>query len=108
VKKVLLKKQSFRINNDLKNVKKVKLSIVVLILASFLPCMADQVKLSDAEINAKLMLLKPLPKIHYCWPPDANLLETRDSRRLYELARIMLDVIRFSELCAAKLRTIYE
>jgi hypothetical protein len=85
------------------------LVVTIIFLSSFLQCGASgTIQMSDNEIDAKLFELKPLPKIHYCWPPDANLLETRDSRRLYELARIMLDVIRFSELCAAKLRTIYE
>ena len=77
------------------------LPIVVLILSASLPCSAGHVKLSDAEIDVKLMLLKPLPKIHYCWP-DVNLLETRDSRRLYELARITHSLCVSGEWCNKK------
>jgi hypothetical protein len=70
-----------------------KLPLIIIIAAAILPTLrqcrsAETTPLSDSEINAKLAALKPLPKIHYYWPPDANLLETRDSRRLYELARI--------------------
>lgn len=78
---------------------KIRLYVVVLILSASLPCRAGEVKLSDAEIDAKLMLLKPLPKIHYYWPPNADLLETRDSRKLYELARITHSLCISGEWC---------
>jgi len=49
-------------------------------------CYSDNtIHLSESDIDAKLFELKPLPKVHYYWPPS---LETMDSRRLYELARI--------------------
>lgn len=44
--------------------------------------------LSEAEIDAKLFALKPLPKVHYFWPPAREFLENRENRRVYELARI--------------------
>lgn len=47
-------------------------------------CFGQGMTLSDAEINTKLMELKPLPKVHYFWPQDPKL----DDRKLYELARI--------------------
>jgi hypothetical protein len=46
------------------------------------------VRLSEAEINVKLFALKPLPKVHYFWPIAPELLNDRNNRRLYELARI--------------------
>jgi len=45
--------------------------------------------LSPAEIDAKLSELKPLPKVHYYFSNmGGSLLNKRDSRRLYEYARI--------------------
>ncbi len=41
-------------------------------------------RLSEAEIDAKLFALKPLPKVHYSWPVSPEL----SNQRLYELARI--------------------
>ena len=67
--------------------KKTKL-MVLMALSVFLSCATGQVNLSNTEIDAKLMQLKPLPKIHYYWPPHSDLLEKRNSRKLYELARI--------------------
>ncbi|MFZ0034820.1 MAG: hypothetical protein WAK60_07525 [Sedimentisphaerales bacterium] len=49
----------------------------------------SKVQLSEAELNAKLSALKPLPKVHYSWTPPPKLLEDRNNQRLYELARIM-------------------
>ncbi len=46
------------------------------------------VQLSQAGIDAKLAELKPLPKVHYYWPLLPELCNDRNSRRLYELARI--------------------
>jgi len=51
-------------------------------------CCASTVRLSEAELDAKLFALKPLPKVHYSAPLSPKLLEDRNSRRLYELARI--------------------
>jgi hypothetical protein len=82
--------------------KKITLIIVIAaaILLSCQQCYSiGKTRLSESEIDAKLSKLKPLPKIHYCWPPDANLLETRDSRRLYELARITHSLCVSGEWC---------
>jgi hypothetical protein len=49
---------------------------------------ANSVQLSEADIDAKLSVLKPLPKVHYFWPLNPELLNDRSNRRLYELARI--------------------
>lgn len=47
-------------------------------------CCASAVQLSEAEIDAKLLALKPLPKVHYSTPVSPEL----SNQRLYELARI--------------------
>ncbi len=47
-------------------------------------CCASAVQLSEAEIDAKLFELKPLPKVHYSTPVSPEL----SNQRLYELARI--------------------
>ena len=52
-------------------------------------CCAGTVRLSKAELDAKLFALKPLPKVHYSAPLPPKLLEDRNNQRLYELARIM-------------------
>ncbi len=61
--------------------------------ATFLPASiqcngSGTARLSEADINAKLLSLKPLPKVHYFWPVGSELTNDRDNRRLYELARI--------------------
>ncbi|MHC4653404.1 MAG: hypothetical protein ACYTDW_00475 [Planctomycetota bacterium] len=43
---------------------------------------------TDSDLAGKLFVLRPLPKVHYFWPPAAKLLGDRNSRKLYELARI--------------------
>lgn len=50
---------------------------------------ADRVQLSKAEIEVKLLKLKPLPKVHYSYTQlGGNLLNERESRLSYEYARI--------------------
>jgi len=51
-------------------------------------CCASTVRLSEAEIDAKLLALKPLPKVHYPVPLLSELLNDRNNVRWYELARI--------------------
>jgi hypothetical protein len=47
------------------------------------------VQLSEAEIDAKLSALKPLPKVHYFYATiGGGLLDGQNNRRLYEYARI--------------------
>lgn len=61
------------------------LAVSVAVLPASVHCNGSgMVRLSEAEINSKLLALKPLPKVHYFWPPSPEL----SSRRLYELARI--------------------
>jgi len=43
----------------------------------------------DPNIMAKLRELKPLPKVHFSWTMEGNLLDEYESGLLYELARIM-------------------
>ncbi len=57
---------------------------IVLFFTTTILCYGKEITLSDNEINAKLMQLKPLPKVHYFWPQAPEL----ESRKLYELARI--------------------
>ncbi len=45
-------------------------------------------KVDKADIDSELFELAALPKPHYYWPPAANLLEDKNSRRMYELVRI--------------------
>jgi len=62
---------------------------VVVVILMFRQCYGvDPVQLSEAEIDTKLFALKPLPKVHYFWTLTSELLNSRNSRRLYELARI--------------------
>jgi len=50
---------------------------------------SDTMRLSEAEIDAKLFELKPLPKVHYSFTGlGGNLMDMRNSRRLYDYARI--------------------
>jgi hypothetical protein len=59
------------------------------ILLSCQQCYGNsKVHLSEAELDAKLFALKPLPKVHYYGTPPPKLLEDRNNQRLYELARI--------------------
>jgi hypothetical protein len=49
----------------------------------------NTVQLSEAEIDAKLSALKPLPKVHYFYAAiGGELLDGQNNRRLYEYARI--------------------
>ena len=49
----------------------------------------DTVRLSQAEIDAKLRALKPLPKVHYSYGClGCGMVNDRNSRRLYQCARI--------------------
>lgn len=58
---------------------------VVLFLSICVQCEGvSKGQLSDTEIDAKLVTLKPLPKVHYFWPPPREV----NDRRLYQLARI--------------------
>ena len=57
---------------------------VVILLSCRQCCSAGKIQLSEAEIDVKLFALKPLPKVHYSWPPSPKL----SSQRLYEFARI--------------------
>jgi len=50
---------------------------------------AGKAQLSEAEIDAKLSALKPLPKVHYSFAClGCGMINDRNSRRLYECARI--------------------
>ncbi len=57
---------------------------VVILLSCRQCCSAGKIQLSEAEIDAKLLALKPLPKVHYYWPVSTEISDWR----LYELARI--------------------
>ena len=62
---------------------------LVVVILMFGQCYGvDPVQLSEAEMNSKLFVLKPLPKVHYFWPIAPELSNDRNNRRLYELARI--------------------
>jgi hypothetical protein len=71
--------------------KKITLIIMIaaVILLSCRQCYSiGTARLSESEIDAKLQALKPLPKVHYSYSSASGLLNDRNSRRLYELARI--------------------
>lgn len=69
-----------------------RITTMIAVVAVVLICVqcsgAGPVRLSEAEIDAKLFTLKPLPKVHYYTAPSTKLLNDRNNRRLYELARI--------------------
>lgn len=56
----------------------------------------------DPNIMAKLRDLKPLPKIHFSWNLEDNLLNEYGSSLLYELARIMHSLNVRGEWCTEK------
>ena len=61
-------------------------------LVGLMVCLSGTCKASSGEtvldIESKLFALKPLPKIHYSFSLNSNLINDRNSRLLYELARI--------------------
>lgn len=71
--------------------KRIGLIIVgVMLLLTYCHCNgSDNVKLSEADIDKKLSILKPLPKVHYSYGClGCGMINDRFSRRLYECARI--------------------
>jgi len=53
----------------------------------------------QTDFPAKLRELRPLPKVHYSWGLSRQLLDDRNSRTLYELARITHALCLFGESC---------
>lgn len=76
----------FRTEADFTMPKIVKLiAVTTVVLLACAQCGGSRtVQLSEAEIDAKLFALKPLPKVHYFWPPKPEV----NNKRLYELTRI--------------------
>jgi len=71
-----------------KIVKLIAVSTVVL-LACAKHGGSEPVQLSEAEIDAKLSALEPLPKVHYSFGClGCGMINDRNSRRLYQCARI--------------------
>jgi len=66
-----------------------KYATIVVLLVSLGACQTyTDATPDDDALDAQLFALEPLPKVHYYWPPAAELLEDKQSRRLYELVRI--------------------
>jgi hypothetical protein len=80
--------------------------VIGLIISTALPlrgyCRSDANRLSEADIDAMLFQLKPLPKVHYSTPLSLELLNNKDSRRLYELVRIMHSVCVWGQWATSK------
>jgi len=75
------------------------LAVSVAVLPASVQCNGSgMVRLSEAEMNSKLFALKPLPKVHYSWPTPSELVNDRNNRRLYELARITHSLCVLGEL----------
>jgi len=71
----------------------IRITSIIMSVAVLLTCCqcngSESVKLSEAEIDAKLSALKPLPKVHYSYSwIGGGILDDPHSRRLYEYARI--------------------
>ena len=61
---------------------------VVVLLTLLSACQTYTDATPDDGLDEQLFGLASLPKVHYYWPPAAELLEDKQSRRLYELVRI--------------------
>lgn len=63
-------------------------NITILVLTTFAISCGAAFGEQDLNVTAKFRALKPLPKVHYSFSLSPNLINNRDSRVLYELARI--------------------